>query len=154
MTLLLLAVVLGVSGCGGDGGGTPTPMEPEPNPLEPFVGSWDGEDVVHTQKSDTTVTFDLIENGGTLSLQIFSTDRYAVTVTFAGETTQESGGIRFDGTDIILSPESPAPQDDVRVSVTLMGDRMSWIGDSQFDFNFDDDPEETTLRVEFVRSGT
>ncbi len=145
-------VSVAVLACGGDSDpiGTTTP---DPGPLAPFVGSWNGVTVVHTLKADTTQTFDLIANGGTLTLQILPERRYVATVTFAGETTAESGRIRLDGLELVLSPESPQPEPDVRVQYVLSGNQMTWIGDSRFDFNFDDQPEETVLHVDFVRVG-
>ena len=100
---LLLSIV--VAAC--DSG----PTEPRTD-LERLSGAWEATRLDITDSLDPTFTFDLVEVGGSYRLDVQASGLYALTVTFVGETRSETGIATFEGGELDLTAQSPAPRVD------------------------------------------
>lgn len=145
---LILSVVLG--GCGSDGGTTGPPQNQIPPELVPLVGSWRAVEVIHVLQADTTVSVEIVSSGGRFDLSITGDGRYSAELVFRGAVARESGTIRVAGSALFLTPQSPNPRPEGRVTWSLQAGRMIWDGESQLDFNGDGMPSPSLLHVEFV----
>lgn len=148
-----VAVAAVLAACGGD---DPSLVEPEPNAeVEPFVGTWDADVYTITSVADTTVVADIIEIGGSFTLNVQPSGTYTATLVFSdGETTlafTEIGQLSVSGDIITFRPEQP-PSDPAASEYTFLGaGHLRLEGPTEFDFNFDDQPETADALIELWR---
>ena len=148
----LLSAFLVLTGCGSDGGGAGPPQTQIPPELVPLVGSWTAVEVTHALKADTSVSVEIVSSGGRFDLTITGNGRYSAELVFRGVVAREAGTIRVAGGSLFLTPQSPSPGAEGRVTWRIEAGRMLWDGDSQLDFNGDGSPSPSLLHVEFVRT--
>ncbi|MDH3270862.1 MAG: hypothetical protein OEN56_05995 [Gemmatimonadota bacterium] len=147
MALGLLITML--AACGDD-----KPEEPEVDPaIAPFVGTWDAEVFTVTSVADPSIVADLIGIGGSFTLNIQPSGAYTATLVFSdGETTVplvEFGSLGVAGNFITLRPNGGDPATSQYTFVRE--DYLRLEGPTEFDFNFDDEPDPAEAFIEIQR---
>ena len=144
--LVATAALLPLLGCS-DGAG----VEIDPA-VEPLVGTWEGTAVVLTNQADTTVSLDLIEEGGTFSLVVQPSGRYTAILTIFGQPGTETGQLSVSGNVVTLDPEIPADAPTTSGIFELQGEDVLIVdGETEFDFNLDGTDEPADVHMEFAR---
>ena len=131
---------VGPLGCSDDGTG------PDKE-LEPFVGKWRAQAMVLTNSANPSVSVDLIEQGATFTLSILATGQYSASLAAFGQSNTEVGTIEVSGSQITISPTSPAGPPLV-ATFAFQGGLLVLDGASEFDFNQDGTPEAATAHIE------
>jgi hypothetical protein len=139
MTCLGLSA-LAIPGCSDDG------TSPAKG-LEPFVGKWRAQAMVLTNVANPSVSIDLIEEGATFTLSILSTGQYSASLTAFGQSNTEIGTIRVSGSQITITPTSPAGPPLV-ATFAFQGGLLVLDGASEYDFNLDGTPEMAMAHIE------
>lgn len=138
------------------GGGDTTPVEPTPDPaVEPFVGTWDAETLTVTSTAaDTSIVADLIDIGGSFTLNVQESGQYTAQLAFAATDSLgidpfvEIGRLSVSGDFVTLDPETP-PGDPVASEYAFLADDLLRLeGPTEFDFNLDESPDPAILLIE------
>ena len=146
--LVLVGLASALAACSGSEGTGPETQTP--GPMAAFAGTWDATSFVHTAKTDANLVVDIIAAGTSFVLVITEAGQYTATATLAGQSQVETGTIRQVGTQLILAPVSP-PGPEGPVNFTLLGNVMTWDGDSEWDFSSDGIPEITSVRIVYQK---
>jgi hypothetical protein len=119
----------------------------EPDDLE---GTWEAtEAVVTSVADDPTVSFDLIAEGGTLTLVLNADGGYVFTTTFPEEEPEiEIGTYSVAGDVLTITAVGDDPE---TFTIARNGDTMTLTGDDDFDFNDDEIEEDATLEITLAR---
>jgi len=136
-------ILFGAISCGEDG---TTPVgETNLEWAEPglLVGSWVATRVEHRLQSDPSTVFVVPD---TFTLDVDSLGRYTALLTPSG--AREDGWVRVMPPSVIYRPTSPAG-DDAPGTLTVKGDTVEIVGDSEYDFG-SGVQEPTTLVYDLV----
>ncbi len=119
--------------------------------LAELVGDWDATVLEITNVANPTQVADLIEAGATFTLNVQPSGQYTAVLVFQSQPLTEIGQITVDGNRITLNPSTPAGQPPTTGTYQVQGDRFILDGDTEFDFNLDQTPEEARAHFEFMR---
>ncbi len=126
-----LALAVMMAGCGDDSG---TPPDPGPDPaLEPFVGTWEADSLVVTSSGDSTIVVNVIDEGGTLTLNITEGGNYTLTLAYAGSPIISIGTVTVEGDVIISRPSGGGPPEPLTYDFPS-SDRLVLSGGISFPF--------------------
>ncbi len=141
----LLAVTF-VGGCSDSIGPDITPEEV----VAALAGTWNATSFVFTSTANSSVTFDLIANGGSFSLTFTTGGQFSGSLTGLGENETFTGTFVVQSTNLILTDDlDPAPE---TVAFTLSGNTLTLIIDDVFDFDGDLVEEPATLSMVLQRA--
>lgn len=146
---------LALAACGDSGA---TPVEPTPDPaVAPFVGRWDAETLTVTSTADTSIVADLIEIGGSFTLNVQESGQYTAQLAFVAtdslgiEPFVEIGRMTVSDGFVTLDPETP-PRDPATSEYTFLSDDLLQLeGPTDFDFNLDGSADPAILLLELRR---
>lgn len=144
---LVLALTLHVSGCGND----PIELVEEDPAVAPFVGNWRATELVLTNESDPDADpLDVLENGGSFTINVQPSGTYTATLTFpALPPAVEIGDLTVIESSLVLHPNGGSP---AVTEFTFDGpDRITLDGPTQFDFNLDGTPEDAQAHIVLER---
>lgn len=145
---LLLVPVL-VTACGDS---DPTEaVAPDPQ-VEPFVGDWEAEEFQVTSEADSERGFDLIEAGGSFTINVQPSGQYTAILELPDLPTPEVelGQMSVVGESVRLDPQNGAA---ATSSFEFDGpDRLILDGPTEFDFGQDGTAEEATARIVLQRT--
>ena len=141
----LLAVTF-VVGCGDSNGPGSTSEEI----VDALVGTWNATSMVFTNKANSSETFDLIANNGSLSLTFTATGQFSGSTTFGGETETLSGTFVVQGTNLITTDTGESESE--TIAFTLSGNTLTLTLDDEFDFDDDGFDEPATLTIILQRA--
>lgn len=139
--VLTAVVAFLMSACGGDS------MGPGPgNGGDPgfMVGEWIATVMVVTSVANPEVFTDVIAEGGTFTLSVQPSGRYTAILSGLGQSSSESGTLAVEGNEVVFRRELPSPQTS-RATFERQGANVTLRGPTQFDFNFDGEPEAGNL---------
>lgn len=148
-------VALALAACGGS---ETTPIEPTPDPtVQPFVGTWDAETLTVTSTAVDTIVADLIEIGGSFTLNVQESGQYTAQLAFVATDSLgidpfvEIGQLTVSDRFVTLDPETP-PGDPVASEYEFLSDDLLRLeGPTEFDFNLDESPDPAILLLELRR---
>lgn len=145
----ILAVVLGasivVAACGDS-----DPVSADPA-VAPFVGAWEASEFTITNSAEPDQTFD-ITDGGSFTIDIQPSGNYTATLLVEGlpDPEVEYGQLSVSGSTVVLDPDEGPP---ASATFTFEGDdRLILDGPTEFDFNFDGEPEDAEAYIVLERS--
>lgn len=154
----LITFLTVISACGGSI--TPPPDENDHPEIEPFVGRWDAEVFEITSDADTTIVAELIELGASFTFNVEPSGTYTAILDLSGVEEADSLGVdpfveigtmRVIGDFITLTPTTP-PGSPVSGEVTFLSpDYFRLEAPTEFDFNFDAEPDPAQLLAELRR---
>lgn len=131
-----IALLVALTACGGD---DPV-VDPEPDEaIAPFVGTWDADVFTVTSDADPTIVADLIDAGGSFTINVQPSGTYTATLVFSNGDTSvplvEIGQLSVTDDYITLRPTGgdPATSD----YTFLSDDHLRLEGPTDFDFNGD-----------------
>ncbi|TFH64663.1 MAG: hypothetical protein E4G90_07640 [Gemmatimonadales bacterium] len=116
-----------------------------------LTGTWNATVVEFTNPANTAVKFELINEGGSLSLVVAANGDYTLNVLFPGDPVEvQQGTIGIVGNVLTLSETGQgSPTDFV---FTLSGNTLTLTtNDVEFDFDDDGTDEPASLRIVFQR---
>ena len=119
--------------------------------LEPddLAGTWEATAAVMTSVAEPTVSFDLIAEGGTLTIVLNADGGYVFTSAFPGEAPEiEIGTYSVAGDVLTITAVGEDPE---TFTIARDGDTMTLTGDDDFDFNDDQVDEPATLVITMAR---
>jgi hypothetical protein len=118
--------------------------------LQVLAGTWNGTKFEFTNKADPAQTFDLIAEGGTLTLTIASDGRYTGQMVMPGETDNISGTLEVQGTNLIMNDDAEPGDPDV-MAFTLAATTLTLRFDESFDFDGDGTDEDASVEIVLER---
>lgn len=148
-----MAGVLIVGACGGDPIVPPAGSEA----IEPFVGTWDAEMFTVTSDADRSIVADLIEIGGSFTLNIQPSGQYTAQLSFTATDSLgiqpfvEIGQMTVTEGFVTLRPTVPPGAPVSSAYTFLSDDYLRLVGPTEFDFNFDEEPDPAELLAEIRR---
>ena len=145
--LIVLAAAVLLVGCGGS---DPTDVtEPDPD-VAPFVGNWEAVAFEVTNLADQDQVFDVVA-AGSFTLNVQPSGFYtAVLHISGGQPIPENGELTVIGQSVRLSPTGGTG---VTAEYLFQGpNRVELNGPTEFDFNFDGEPEAATARIILERT--
>lgn len=106
----------------------------EPDPLlEALVGTWEADSLVVTSSGDSTIVVDVLEAGGTLTLNIQRSGGYTLTLAYAGTPLVDIG--QLDVFETVIVSRSSTGSDPEPLSYLFLGDdRVRLQGEIAFPF--------------------
>jgi len=141
----LVLLTIAAQACGGDGGVGPDTS------LAALVGDWDATRLVMKSKANPEVAPDLIALlDAEFSLNVQPSGQYTAILVYQGLPLTELGTIEVDDDEVVFHISVPAPRT-TRSRFTLVGPRLTLVGDSEFDYNFDGTPEPAEATIELIR---
>ena len=141
--LALLLLLLSGAACSGDASGPG-------DELAPLVGGWRADALVLTNKANSSISLDLVEEGAAFTLSILGNGQYSASLTAFGQANVEVGTISVKGTQITITPTTPQGPPTVG-TWRIEGDILTVEGDTEFDFNQDGTTEAATVRMALRR---
>ena len=140
----LLAVTF-VAGCGDSIGPDSTPEEV----AAAIAGTWNATSYVFTNDANSSETFDLLANGGSLSLTFTADGQFSGSFTAPGESETFGGTYVAQGTNLIIT-DAVDPNDVETIAFTLSGSTITLTLDDDFDFDDDgvDEPATSVIVLE------
>ena len=141
----LLAVTF-VVGCGDSNGPDSTSEEI----VDALVGTWNATSIVFTNKANSSETFDLIGNGGSLSITFTSNGQFSGSSTSPEGTESLSGTFVVQGTNLITTDTGESESE--TIAFTLSGNTLTLTLDDEFDFDDDGFDEPATLTITLQRA--
>ena len=137
--------MVALSGCGGGGEVGPDAT------LAQFVGDWDASHFVVKSKANPEIAPDLITTlGAEFSVHVEPSGLYTAILVYQGQPFVESGTLEVDGSDLVFHVAIPETKI-TRSRFTFAGPRVTLVGDTEFDYNFDDIPEPAEATIELIR---
>ena len=106
--------------------------------------------MVLTNKANTSLQLDLVTEGAVFTISILGNGQYSASLSAFGQAHIEVGIVSVKGTQITISPTSPAGPATTG-EWDLQGGRLVVDGDTEFDFNQDGTSEDATLHLELRR---
>lgn len=145
--LTALTTTLILAGCGGSdpaGIGNPDPD------VAPFVGTWEAVTFEVTNLADTTEVFDVVA-AGSFTLDVQPSGFYTAILHISGsQPLPENGELSVIGESIRLSPTGGTG---ATAEYMFQGpDRVELNGPTEFDFNFDGEPESASAHMVLERT--
>src|SRR5688572_10665710 len=129
--LLVLILLAAGSGCGGDGS-----VDPDAS-LAALVGDWRASRLVMKNKANPEIAPDLIAVlGAEFSVNVQPSGQYTAILVYQGLPLTELGTIEVDDDEVVFHVAVPETRI-YRSRFTLVGPRLTLVGDSEFDYNFD-----------------
>ena len=144
---LVLASVLTLAACGGS---DPSGIG-DPNPdVAPFVGTWEAVAFEVTNLADEEQVFDVVA-AGSFTLNVQPSGFYtAILHISGGQPIPENGKLSVIGESVRLSPTGGTG---VTAEYEFQGpDRVELNGPTEFDFNFDGEPETASAYIVLERT--
>jgi len=143
--LALMGALVLAAGCGGG----ETVVEPDPS-IAPFVGDWSATAMTLTSLANPDIVADLIALGATFNLNVQPSGQYTAILIYAGQASTEIGFISVSG-DVVTLRRSFPSADTSSAVYSIVGNRLTLDGDSDFDFNLDGTAEAALAHIEFDR---
>jgi hypothetical protein len=145
MSLLGWLFLLGALGCGGEGS-----VDPDES-LAALVGDWDATRLVMKSKANPEIAPDLVALlGAEFSVNVQPSGQYTAILVYQALPLTELGTLEVDGDEIVFHITVPAP-DTNRSRFTLVGPRLTLVGDSEFDYDLDGTPEPAEATIELIK---
>ena len=141
----LTVLALGVQACGGEGGVDPDAA------LAAFVGDWDASRFVVKSKANPEIAPDLISAlGAEFSVNVQPSGQYTAILVYQSLPITELGMLEVVGNEVIFHVSHPSART-TRSRFTFNGPRVTLVGDTEFDYNFDGTPEPAEATIELIR---
>jgi hypothetical protein len=142
---LVTVLLLAAAACGADGA-----VGPE-EALAPFVGDWNASRFVVKSKANPEIAPDLIADlDSEFSVHVEPSGGYTATLLFQEAPIVEIGQLEVDGQDLVFHVAIPEART-TRSRFTFAGSRLTLVGDSEFDYNFDGTPEPAEVTIELIK---
>lgn len=120
--------------------------------VDDLVGTWNATKFEYTSAASSAIKFDMIQNGGGLTITVSAGGAYSGTVTLPGGlgTDNISGTFTIvDDTTLTRAETGETPEN---YNFSLVGDTFTFTDTTEeFDFDFDGVDEDATLTVVLVR---
>lgn len=136
--------------CGGDDEDS-FPLDGTVLTMAEIAGNWTAIAALYTSSSTgPIVEYNVIDEGGSVSLTIQSNGRFTLTLTIPDEgNTVYTGQLGFDE-DLLVVTYDDEPDDWEYFGIFLDGGHLFINGPAEFDFNSDAIPEEADVSFDFV----
>ena len=145
LCFLCLAAVLAFSACG-DGGG----VGPD-EALEAFVGDWTASRFVVRSRANPEIAPDLISVlGAEFTVNVQPSGQYTAILVYQSTPITELGQLEVVGNELIFHVSFPTSRT-TRSRFTFAGPRVTLVGDTEFDYNFDGTPEPAEATIELIK---
>ncbi len=115
-----------------------------------MAATWSGTKFEFTNNADASETYDVIANGGTLTLTITEAGRYSGAMVMGEETEQISGTLQVQGENLVMVDDAE-PNDPMTATYTLTATTLTLRFGDAFDFNGDGIDEDATVQADFSR---
>ena len=143
--LLGLTTVLIFSACG-DGGG----VGPD-EALEPFVGDWAASRFVVRSRANPEIAPDLISAlGAQFTVNVQPSGQYTAILVYQNTPITELGQLEVIGNELVFHVSFPSSRT-TRSRFSFAGPRVTLVGDTEFDYNFDGTPEPAEATIELIK---
>jgi len=136
----LAVLALGAGACGD----SELPVETDAEWAEPgiLLGNWTGIRVEHRRQADPSFVAVIPD---TFTLEVDTAGRYTARLVITG--AREDGWIRVEPPSVIFRPTNPPGEDDPG-TLTVRGDTIELVGDSNYDFGNGEEP--SILEIDLV----
>ena len=142
---LVAAVLITLTGCGGEGA-----VGPEEE-LAPFVGDWSASRFVVRSTANTEIAPDLIADlDSEFTVNVQPSGQYTAILVYQDFPITEIGTLEVEGDDLVFHVDVPSVRT-TRSRYTFSGPRLTLVGDTEFDYNFDGSPEPAEATIELIR---
>lgn len=142
--ILYVAVATAIAACGGND----DPVKPDPA-VAPFVGTWDADSLTLTHD---TIVADILDNGGEFFITVEPSGQYTATLVAFGQPSPEVGQLTVvNGSTLRLTPTYPPGPSATSSYFFAAPDSLILDGETEFDFNFDGEPEPADAHFELKR---
>jgi hypothetical protein len=119
--------------------------------LAQFVGDWDASRFVVKSKANPEIDPDLIGDlAAEFSVNVQPSGQYTAILVYEGLPITEIGTLEVEGIDLIFHVAFPEAKT-TRSRFTFAGPRLTLVGDTEFDYNFDGTPEPAEATIELIR---
>jgi hypothetical protein len=144
--LLLVALTLGAPGCGDDGG-----VGADAD-LAAFVGDWSASRFVVKSRANPEIAPDLISAlGAEFTVHVEPSGQYTAILVYQSLPITELGTLEVSGNELVFHVTVPTPRI-TRSRFTFTGtSRVTLVGDTEFDYNFDGTPEPAEATIELIK---
>jgi hypothetical protein len=138
-------VALALSACG-DGGG----VGPD-EALEAFVGDWSASRFVVRSRANPEIAPDLISTlGAEFTVNVQPSGQYTAILVYQSTPITELGQLEVVGDELVFHVSFPSART-TRSRFTFAGPRVTLVGDTEFDYNFDGTPEPAEATIEPIK---
>ena len=142
---LLTAIALATAACG-DG----SAVGPD-QALEAFVGDWNASRFVVRSRANPEIAPDIISAlGAQFTVNVQPSGQYTAILVYQSLPITELGQLEVEGNDLIFHVTHPTPKTN-RSRFTFAGPRVTLVGDTEFDYNFDGVPEPAEATIELIK---
>jgi hypothetical protein len=115
-----------------------------------FVGDWMADSWVFTDLANPMTTYDMIADGGSFSMTIVDDGTFSYSMTFPGETTENSTGTwEIFGDMLVITDDADGWQSAMQYTVGT-GTFTMFSNDDSFDFDEDGTDEDALLLITMV----
>jgi len=114
---------------------------------EDIAGTWTATQFEFTSVANSSVTFDVIGEGGSASLTFNANGTYSITFALGGPPETDSGTYAIDGSRFTLDEGTG---DEVSGTIDLSGDTLTLRITQGIEFDFDDDGTDEAATVVIV----
>jgi len=117
-------------------------------PEADLVGTWNATAFVFSDFGDPVTDFDVIDEGGTVTIVIRADDTFTITFTIPGSAPETDGGAwSVDGDRLVFDAGTV---DEMSFDITLSGNTLTiYSDDVEFDFGGGEEPAQ--VEATFVR---
>jgi hypothetical protein len=145
LRLLGLPLILILSTCGDEGGVGPDEA------LEAFVGDWTASRFVVRSRANPEIAPDLISAlGAEFTVNVQPSGQYTAILVYQSTPITELGQLEVIGDELVFHVSFPSVRT-TRSHFTFSGPRVTLVGDTEFDYNFDGTPEPAEATIELIR---
>jgi len=135
-----------LAGCGGSDSFDPNDL------LSECIGDWEATALVPTSPVTSSASADLIALGSTFNLNVQPSGTYTAVLIFQGLASTEIGTLSLSGGNtVVLDRTFPTASKEISTYIFKGSDRLILDGNTEFDFNFDEAPDEALAHFELVR---
>ncbi|MEZ4811354.1 MAG: hypothetical protein R2819_13430 [Allomuricauda sp.] len=144
------SLLLLLASCGSDEG---DPLVGSEISISDIQGNWNAiRAVFDIAGTGASQSIDIVEEGGTVTLQIQSNGRFTLTVTQQGESPEVSQGQMSFDEDLLVVEFDDSSGDWEYFSIQSSSSTLSISGPAEFDFDGDGTEEAATADLDFVRA--
>ncbi|MEO1030725.1 MAG: hypothetical protein AAFX55_04940 [Bacteroidota bacterium] len=154
MTIIYMALLL--LACNSDDDNATAfdfPLEGTTLSIDDIAGNWTATFAEFQTVGDPSSLIDIVDAGGSLTLNIQNNGRFTSTISLPGVGSQQfSGQMGFSGSQLVLLDDTDEPGDEAFLNITLTPEDMLLLtGILEFDFDEDGIFEDTNVDFRLIR---